>query len=461
MSVAPTGWPLLAYGVLRMPLALLELPLFVLLPSFYSRTLGMELATIGAVLFATRLFDAVADPAIGLAMDRWRDRWSFRHWVAAGLPVLAIGFAALFMPPVEGSALVGWLAFASLVTYIAYSMVSIAYQSWGAELGSNAVERARVTTTREAFGLIGVLAAAALLTPERARWLVLAFIVLSVMAALALRHAPAPATRRPMPPGGATTSGTGAAVGDVADGSIAAGDATVPTTSGAAATGTARDAWAALRANRAFRWLLAAFVVNGIATAIPATLVLFFMRDVLGADESRAAGFLAAYFLAGACGMPFWMWVARRFGLRQAWLLGMTLSVIGFVWALGFERDDMVPFLLLCIGTGLALGSDLAMPPALLAAVIAEHGDSGRREGAYFGVWNLATKLNLALAAGIALPLLEWQGYVPGQGGDSLPLTLVYAALPSALKLIAGGVLLLAPLPESTRRDLSIDGAPG
>ena len=34
--------------------------------------------------------------------------------------------------------------------------------------------------------------------------------------------------------------------------------------------------------------------------------------------------------------------------------------------------------------------------------------------GAYFGLWTLATKLNLALAAGIALPLLAALGYLPG-----------------------------------------------
>ena len=58
---AGLGWrPLAAYGILRAPLALVELPLFVLLPAFYSRSQGLDLALIGAVLFFTRLLDAVA-----------------------------------------------------------------------------------------------------------------------------------------------------------------------------------------------------------------------------------------------------------------------------------------------------------------------------------------------------------------------------------------------------------------
>ena len=183
---------------------------------------------------------------------------------------------------------------------------------------------------------------------------------------------------------------------------------------------------------------------NGIATAIPATLVLFFAADVLRASTSDSAMFLATYFLAGAAGMPFWLWFAQRIGLRNAWLAGIVIAVLGFVGTLSLNAGDIVPFLLICVATGLALGSDLSMPPALLALAIDQHGDRGHSEGAYFGLWNLATKLNLAIAAGLALPLSQWLGdtsYLT----PAFALALVYAALPSLLKLLAGAVLLLSP----------------
>ena len=44
--------PLAAYGALRLPLALLELPMFVLLPALYHQTHGLSLGVVGAVLFA-------------------------------------------------------------------------------------------------------------------------------------------------------------------------------------------------------------------------------------------------------------------------------------------------------------------------------------------------------------------------------------------------------------------------
>jgi Na+/melibiose symporter-like transporter len=93
-----------------------------------------------------------------------------------------------------------------------------------------------------------------------------------------------------------------------------------------------------------------------------------------------------------------------------------------------------------------ALGADLALPPALLARVIGASQHSGKHEGAYFGLWNFANKMNLALAAGLALPVLEALGYSPGardpQALDAL--AFAYAVLPCLLKLLAAALLLAA-----------------
>jgi hypothetical protein len=44
-------------------------------------------------------------------------------------------------------------------------------------------------------------------------------------------------------------------------------------------------------------------------------------------------------------------------------------------------------------------------------------GHTPGREAAYFGVWNWGVQVTLALAAGIALALLGWCGYLPGLAG--------------------------------------------
>jgi glycoside/pentoside/hexuronide:cation symporter, GPH family len=107
-----------------------------------------------------------------------------------------------------------------------------------------------------------------------------------------------------------------------------------------------------------------------------------------------------------------------------------------------------------CVASGIALGADLAVPGALLAGVIQRAGHAQQLEGAYFGWWNFATKLNLALAAGVALPLLALFGYTPGARDEAAlaALTLAYCALPCALKLLAALLLWRLWIAKETDR---------
>ena len=128
----------------------------------------------------------------------------------------------------------------------------------------------------------------------------------------------------------------------------------------------------------------------------------------------------------------------------------MLLSIASFAGAVALGPGDEAGFFAICLASGAALGADLVAPPALLAAVIRRGASGGAGSptaadpaAASFGWWNLASKLNLALAAGLGLPLLARWGYAPGQRDAQAlqALQLGYAALPCALKL--GAVLLL------------------
>ncbi len=56
----------LTYGLLGFPLAFAALPLYVVLPNHYARSFGLSLATVGALLMAVRLVDAVVEPWLGV-----------------------------------------------------------------------------------------------------------------------------------------------------------------------------------------------------------------------------------------------------------------------------------------------------------------------------------------------------------------------------------------------------------
>ena len=406
----------LAYGLLGLPLAFVALPLYVLLPDHYARTYGMPLATLGAVLLAARLFDAVTDPLLGRLSDGLFAR-STRAVLAVGAlscAVMALGLAGLFLAPaLSPQALAAWALGFLLITCTAYSQASIAHQSWGARLGGGEVQRGRIVAWREGAALLGVVLASLLPSLLGIPVMLAAFAALLVLGWLTWTRAPRPVTAPAHAP--ASTS-----------------------------------LWHPWR-QAAFRRLLAVFMLSGIASAIPATLVLFFIQDRLQAPPAQEPMFLAAYFVCAALSIPLWLFVVGRLGLARTWLAGMLLAIAVFVWTAFLGAGDTLPFLVVCALSGVALGTDLALPSALLAGVIAAEGDSGQHEGAYFGWWNFATKLNLALAAGLALPLLGWLGYTPGtRSEDGLQtLGLAYAVLPCLLKLMAAAALyalILRPL---------------
>jgi Na+/melibiose symporter-like transporter len=107
--------------------------------------------------------------------------------------------------------------------------------------------------------------------------------------------------------------------------------------------------------------------------------------------------------------------------------------------------------------SGIGLGADLALPPSILADVNDEdeRQGAGRNEGAYFGLWALTTKMNLAISAGVALPLLGAFGYAPkaaNSAGSLFVLSAVYALLPCVLKLLAALALWMSPFFRSAKQ---------
>ncbi len=428
-------WPAgLAYGLLGLPLAFVALPLYVVLPHHYASTLGLPLATVGGLLMLVRLIDAVAEPLLGRLSDHLYRRTVRVVLGVAGVSALVqvVGLAGLFFPVVHGPGLLAaWMVAGLLVTCLAHSQLVIAHQAWGVRLGGDGVQRSRIVAWREGAGLIGVVTASGLSVAWGAAPMVAVFAVALVVGWLALWWAPRP----PVSPRLAQVWPVQSAAPQVGHQRAHQG----------AHQGTHQAApplWHPLQ-QPAYRRLLAVFVCNGIASALPASLMLFFAQDHLQATPAQIAACLALYFVSGALSMPGWLRAVRRWGLERAWLGGMLLAVVCFAWTAGLQAGQVAAFACICALSGLALGADLALPGALLARLVERQGAQGRHEGAYLGWWNLATKLNLALAAGAALPLLQWGGYEPGTRDlEALQrLTWAYALLPCGLKLAAAALL--------------------
>ncbi len=383
--------------------------------------MGLRLGLVGLVLTLVRLSDVVVDPAIGRLSDRWHTSIGRRRpLIILALPVGIAGGLALFFPPAGAGA--WWLAGSYAALTLGWSMIALPWQAWGAELSPDYEERTRIVSWREALTLLGIILSAVLpvvfgiADPAAVLHFLAALCVTAAIPTLAVLlivvREPPPIT--PVEPVGMRLA--------------------------------LQTAWS----NRAFRNLLAAWTLNGIANGLPAVLFLLLCKYLLNA-EAQAGPLLLAFFATGIVCLPFWSWLANRIGKHRAWCAAMIWTCVAFLPVLVLGPGDAKWFMLVCLGTGAGLGADLVLPPAMQADVVdmdtLNHGEA--RAGLFFAAWTMAQKAGAALSAGLAFGLLDLVGF-HAEGSNTAAQIMIlaglYCLLPVALKLAAIALVWRFPI---------------
>lgn len=402
------GWSLFA-AVLSMA----GLPIYIHAPKFFVDTYGVSLAALGGVLALLRLIDVVQDPLLGWAAEAGRKTRA--RWVALAASLMAAAMVALFAvtPPV---APLLWFALVLTVLFSAFSFLTIVFYAEGvakaAALGPEG--HLRLAGWREGGALAGVCLAAvapvalAGLFPQPFAAFAFGFAVLCLLAILAMR------------------------------GEWGRGVATTLSLS------MFRPALADPLARR----LLLIALLNAAPVAVTSTLFLFFVESRLAAPGMEGP-LLLLFFLAAALSTPLWSRLAQRHGAKPVLMAGMVLAILSFLWAATLGAGDVLAFAAICAASGAALGADMVLLPAIFARRLSTLGAGG--EAAAFGLWSFVSKLSLALAAAVLLPTLDAAGFVSGASNAPsalFTLSLLYAALPCALKVLAIALLAATPVPE-------------
>ena len=387
------------------------LPIYIHAPKVYADDYGVSLAALGAVLFGLRLLDVVQDPVLGWLAERTR---AVRGAMVAGaVAVLALSMLGLFAvaPPV---APILWFALTLTGLFSAFSFLTIAFYAEGVAKAAALGEAGhlRLAGWRETGALLGVSLAAvapvalgAVMGAPFAGF-ALGFAALALLALLAMRGEWT---------GGGTAPGGG---------------------------------WRPVLADPLARRLLAIALVNAAPVAVTSTLFLFFVESRLAAPGWEGP-LLLLFFLSAAASAPVWSRLATRYGEKPMLLAGMVLAIAAFVFAYTLGPGDALAFALICAASGAAMGADLTLLPALFArrmAVIAPQAAAG------FGLWSFVSKFALAFAAVTLLPVLDRAGFTgPDSPEAALSLlSILYALIPCALKLIAIALLLATPVTEES-----------
>lgn len=392
----------LTYGLMGAPLAMLGLALYLYVPRFFAHSGGLSLASLGGLLLLTRLIDTVQDPWLGRRLDQglpqaWR-------WVVA--VALGLGALLLWQPQAWPQAWSqGWpyamvLAFLLVWVSTCYSVLQIDLLRRAPGHGPALMQ---YSSAREAAILLGMVLAAVIpgwgwnLQSGLTQLTALASLLL--LLSMALRPSAAPHQVPPLP-AQATTHGL------------------IPP-------------WHWWQ-DRTFCRLAGIFFLNGCGNALPATFFLFYLEQV-AASQQPPALWLGLYFGAGLLSLPLWAHWSKKFSLWRLWQSSVLLAMLGFSLVFGPEAQINVLLATMCVITGVALGADLSIPPALLSQHLHQH--QPEQQHLYFGVWTMLSKLALAVAVGLGLPLWQLlQVWAPSPA--TWPLLLLYAGLPLLCKAV-------------------------
>ena len=398
------------YAVLAFPLSFAGLPIYVHSPDFYATDLGLSLSALGVILLLLRSIDALQDPFLGFLSDRYQHSRVVALYV--GVVMLGIGFVMTFNPLIPS---LWWFCISIFICTTGFSLVTINFHTLGGLWDVKEHTRTKVTALREGFSLLGLLTASVLPAilmlsfEKKDAFALLSFGYIPILIIgffIFLRwHKHAHITQAPQQD-----------------------EATLPFKT------LIKDKWTQI--------FFLIYGVSNFASAIPAILVIFFIRDKLDA-ENLTGLFLFLYFLSGAAFMPVWQKVSAKFGKINAWGYSIIAAVITFIWAFFIGSGDIVSYGFICVLSGAALGADLALPPSILADKI-DRDQHQKSASKYFAILTFLTKSSFALATGLTLPALALSGYIPGTdltSHASLALSVSYALIPCLLKIVCFWVL--------------------
>ena len=392
---------LLAFALPALPVAAFQLPFVILVPKFYAENVGLSIIAVGIIITIVRLIDAGLDPLVGYYADHSNFKWGRRRtWFAlAAIPTTVGAFFVFYpFPDVSESNHLFWGAWFflwSMMLSVGYTALSLTHLSWGAEVSLSYYGRNRIFAAREVFAVIGTLVATGLpwvLSKLHIEGDEIVLQVLAVMVAVSLpvfvfitiRFVPEPRQLHQH----------------------------------------SLNFWEGakgLLANEHFVRLLGAYALANMGNGVPATLLLYFARDYIHANEETQRFFLLLYFLCGVLSTPLWLWVSKRTSKHRAWSFAMLVACAGFIWTplIGHNTlGDWSPwaFGVIMIFAGMSVGADLMLPVSMQADVIdVDTARSGEQHtGFYFASWALANKIALSVALGFGFVILGLVGFDKG-----------------------------------------------
>lgn len=423
------SWVIGLYAFPGVAVAMTHVPTNSILPTIYATNAGIDLVTIGTILFIAKALDAIADPLMGIVSDRTQSRFGRRKpWIALGGALLCVAVIFLYAVPEKASAT--YFTVWYILTVQCWTMLEIPYRAWGIELSRDYTERTRIMTylgmgwAGGQFLFLGLpflplFASSKMDAPfmRTVSWMIVALLLVAIPLTLA------------KVPNGKALELRRAGFGDFLK---------------------------ALRTNKPLQLFIVIFLFGGLGGGIMSSLVLLYMTSHLQIGDKFTI-VMFTYSILHLVATPLTLKLVPRFGKARTWAAGWLISalVLPLIALIEPGPQAFVPFLAIICIRGFVSATDTAIPTAILGDIVDyDLLRSGvDRAANYVACLTLILKFNHAIGTAAGFLLLGLVGYQAT--GNNTPeaaraFTLLYCFGPTVLYCIA--CFLLWKFPIDARR---------
>lgn len=391
------GWAFGDYGfnLYWQALNLLMMP-------FYTDVLGLEAALAGTVFLVASLWDGFSDSVIGAIADRTRSKHgSYRPYLIFASPVMIVAFMiCFFTPDWDQSGLFFYALLSQMFLRTSYSVVNIPYTCLSSRITSDSDERSFMAGARIAFAMLGgmtitfvmptIVDALQARTGDESAMAYVIAAGLAGLLSIPVFWVTFLTTKEP--PHLAEAAPSGFHIGAVWE--------DMETVIGIVAK------------NGPLLRVFACMIVSSLAFTMTNKCVTYYVTFYLERPDLRQ--YVLPFILAVQCVFSLiWAWIALKTSKREAWLMAVGVSVVGYLlfWFTD-SKDPLINALLLGLiaaGNAAYLMLVWAMLPDTVEYTQWQTGQ--RHDGKVFGVASFSRQLALGTNGFLLGALLSVVGY--------------------------------------------------
>ena len=365
-----------------------------LLMPYLTDVLAISVAIAGLIVFLPKAWDMVLNPFAGRVSDRVKRQDRRRPFLLIAGPVMGVAFALMFMGPSQPPVIAAlWVLVFFLLAATAYAFFQVPYLAMSAEITDDYDERSSLMMWRVIVITIAIMIAGG-------------------GAPVLVELAGGPDGYRLM----ALVMGALIIAGSLA---VWWGTRNAPMTRSEEAGGRLFEQFQIVLGNSHARPIVAAFVMQAVATTMLLAGVAYAARHVLG-NAALASVLFVAFVGPAVVASPLWGRIAKQRGKRRGYIIASTVLGVGLFANVMTLSGLLVPAVLASILIGVGYAGIQLFPLAMLPDIAAfdAQRSGANRIGVYSGVWAGLELFGFALGPALFGILLSFGGYVSGGGAQ-------------------------------------------